>query len=61
MIVERENLLVNNDEIAPTFNKHFLETVEKLNTFEWATNNENLTEEVLPKIIKKFKNHPNIV
>ena len=61
MIVERENLLVNNDEIATTFNKHFLETVEKLNTFEWATNNENLIEEVLPKIIKKFKNHPNIV
>ena len=61
MIVERENLSVNNDEIATTFNKHFLETVEKLNTFEWATNNENLTEEMLPKIIKKFKNHPNIV
>ena len=45
MIVERENLLVNNDEIATTFNKHFVETVEKLNTFEWATNNENLTKE----------------
>ena len=28
-------ILVNNDEIAKTFNKHFAETVEKLNTFEW--------------------------
>ena len=31
-IVEKETLLVNNDEIAKTFNKHFAETVEKLNT-----------------------------
>ena len=34
-IVEKETLLVNNNEIAKTFNKHFVETVEKLNTFEW--------------------------
>ena len=70
-------LLVNNDEIAKTFNKHFAETVEKLktvenikhlaeaaeklNTFEWPSNNEDLTEKALPKIIKRFKNHPSIV
>ena len=42
-IVEKETLLVNNDEIAKTFNKHFAETVEKLNTFEWPSNNEDLT------------------
>ena len=35
--------------------------VEKLNTFEWPQNNEDLTEETLTKIIKKFKNHPSIV
>ena len=34
-IVEKETLLVNNDEIAKTFNKHFAETVEKLSIFEW--------------------------
>ena len=28
-IVEKETLLVNNDEIAKAFNKHFVETVEK--------------------------------
>ena len=28
-IVEKETLLVNNDEIAKTFHKHFVETVEK--------------------------------
>ena len=33
-IVEKETLLVNNDQIVKTFNKHFAETVEKLNTFE---------------------------
>ena len=42
-IVEKETLLVNNDEIAMTFNKNFAETVEKLNTFEWPSNNEDLT------------------
>ena len=33
-IVEKETSLVNNDEIANTFSKHFEETVEKLSTFE---------------------------
>ena len=47
-------MLENNDEIAKTFNKHFAETVEKLNTFEWPSNNEVLTEETL-------KNHTSIV
>ena len=60
-IVEKEALLVNSDEIAKTFNKHFAETIEKLNTFEWPSKNEDLTEETLTKIIKKFKNHPSIV
>ena len=60
-IVEKETLLINNDEIARTFNKHFAETVEKLNTFEWPSNNEDLSEKTLTKIIKKFKNHPSIV
>ena len=35
--------------------------VEKLDTFEWPSNNEDLTEETLTKIFKKFKNHPSIV
>ena len=60
-IVEKETLLINNDEIARTFNKHFAETVEKLNTFEWPSNNEDLSEEALTKIIKKFRNRPSIV
>ena len=38
-IVKKETLLVTNDEIAKTFNKHFTETVEKLNTFAWPSNN----------------------
>ena len=59
--VENETSLVNNDEIAKTLNKHFSETVEKLNTFEWPSNNEDLTEETLTKIIKKFRNLPSIV
>ena len=50
-IVEKETLLVNNDEIAKTFNS----------TFEWPSKNEGLTKETLTKIIKKFKNHPSIV
>ena len=35
--------------------------VEKLNTFGLPSNNEDLIEEALTKIIKKFKNHPSIV
>ena len=60
-IIEKETLLVNNDEIAKTFNEHSAETAEKLNTFEWPSNNEDLTEQIRTKIIKKFKNHPSIV
>ena len=48
-------MLVNNDEISKTFNEHFAETVEKLNTFEWPLNNEDLTEEALTKIILKIQ------
>ena len=41
--------------------QNIAEHLEKLNTFEWPSNNEYLTEETLTKIIKKFKNHPSIV
>ena len=54
-------MLVNNEEIAKTFNNHFAEMIEKLSTFEWSSKNDDLTKETLTKIIKKFKNHPNIV
>ena len=37
--------------LLKTFNKHFAETIEKSNTFEWPSNNEDLTEETLTKII----------
>ena len=37
------------------------ETVGKLNTFEWPSNKEDLTEEMLTKIIKKLENQPSIV
>ena len=60
-IVEKETLLVNNDEIAKTFNAHFAETVQKLSTFEWPSTNEDLTEKTVAKIIKKFKNHPSVL
>ena len=60
-LFEKETLLVNNDEIVKTFNKHFAETVGKLNIFGWPLNNEDLNEETLTKIIKKFKNHSSIV
>ena len=60
-VVQKETLLVNNDEIANTFNKHFSETVKNLNTFEWPTNDENIYNENLTAIIKKFENHPSIM
>ena len=37
------------------------ETVEKIDILEWSSNNEDLSEEILNKTIKKFKNHPIIV
>ena len=54
-------MLVNNNEIAKTFDKHFAEAVEKLSTFEWPSTNEDLSEEMVSKIIKKFKNHPSVL
>ena len=62
-VVQKETLLVNNDEIAKILNNHFSETVEKLNTFEWPSNEkyENMHNEKLTTIIKKFENHPSIM
>ena len=54
-------LLVSNDKIAKTFNKHFAETLETLNTFEWPSNNTDLLNDQLTAIIKKFRNHPSII
>ena len=56
-VVQKETLLVNNDEISKTFSNHFSETVEKLNTFKWPFNEkyENIQNEKLTTIIKKFK------
>ena len=60
-VIKKETLLVSNDEIAKTFNKHFAETVETLNTFEWPSNNTDLLNDQLTAIIKKFRNHPSII
>ena len=56
-VIKKETLLVKNDEIAKTFNKHFAETVETLNTFEWPPNNMDLLNDQLTAI-KKIENHP---
>ena len=40
-IVKKEALLVNNGQIAKTFNKQFAETVERLSAFVWPSNNED--------------------
>ena len=52
---EKDTLLLNNDEIAKTFNEHWAETVGKLNTFEWHSNNEDVKNETLTNIIKNLK------
>ena len=57
-IIKKKTLLVKNDEIAKTFNKHFSENVETLNTFEWSSNNTYLLNDHLTAIIKNFQNHP---
>ena len=56
-VIKKETLPVKNDEIAKTFNKHFAETVETLNTFEWPPNNMDLLNDQLTAI-KKIENHP---
>ena len=60
-VIKKETLLVKNDEIAKTFNKHFAETVETLNTFEGPSNNTDLLNDQLTDIIKRFQNHPSIM
>ena len=37
-VIKKENLLVNNGEVAKTFNEHFAETKEALNTFKQPSN-----------------------
>ena len=59
-VVENEKLIVKNDEIVKIFNKHFSETVDKLNTFEWPSRETEYTEDQLTNIINKYKSHPSI-
>ena len=59
-VVENEKLIVKNDEIAKIFNKHFSETVDKLNIFEWPSCESGYTEDQLTNIINKYKSHPSI-
>ena len=60
-VIKKETLPVNSDEIARTSNKHFAETVETLNTFEWPSNNTDLLNDQPTAIIKKIQNHPSIM
>ena len=59
-VVENEKLIVKNDEIAKIFNKHFSETADKLNIFEWPSCEKEYTEDQLTNIINKYKSHPSI-
>ena len=60
-VIKKEALLINNDWIVKTFNKHFTETVETLNTFGCPSNYEDLLNEQLTAVIIKFQNHPSIM
>ena len=53
-VIKKETLLVNNDEIAKTFNKHFAETVETFCTFEWPSNNTDLLNDQFTALLKNF-------
>ena len=46
--------------MAKIFSKHFLETGDKLNIFEWPSCETEYTEDQLTNIINKYKNHPSI-
>ena len=59
-VVENEKLIVKNDEIAKIFNKHFSETVGKLNIFEWSSCETEYTEDQLTNTINKYKSHLSI-
>ena len=59
--IKKETLLLKNDEIAKTLNKHFAETVETLNTFGWRLNNTDLLNDQFIAIIKKFQNLPSVM
>ena len=60
-VIKKKTLLVNNDETAKTFNKHFTEIVETLNIFEWPSNNTDLlNDQHAAAIIKNFQNNPSI-
>ena len=50
-VIESEKLIVKNYEITKIFNKHFSETVDKLNIFEWPSCESEYTEDQLTSII----------
>ena len=59
-VAESEKLIVKNDEIAKTFDKHFSETVDKLKIFELPSGESEYTEDQLTNIVNKYKSHPSI-
>ena len=60
--MKKDELILNNREIATTFNNYFAEIVPSLNLFKWPGNVRSLTNncDVIDSIVLKFHNHPSI-
>ena len=47
--------------MAKAFKKTFVQTVGKLNNFDWPSNNQDETNETLIKIIKKVQSYLSVI
>ena len=60
ILTENQNILLNENDVAATFNNYFSSIVDSMGLFQWPDNIETSNTDVITEIINKYKNHPSI-
>ena len=61
MLLEKDELLSKQKDVASTFNKYFRSITDSLNLFSWPEDTSmSSRNDTIKSIIKKFASHPSI-
>ena len=61
MLLENDKILMENTEIASTFNSFFGSVVDSLDLYEWPSEEIQYSFDNIENIVLKYRNHPSII
>ena len=61
MLIEKDEILLKNKEIADVLNSYFDSATDSLDLFSWSTKTNNKNTGALQNILKRFYNHPSLI